>query len=146
MLVVAVALIAPDGRVLMHKRAAGGDHAGLWEFPGGKVEAGESPQEAAVREIAEELGLTLSAAALHPVTFASGPRDDGQGQIVILLYTCREWDGDPRCIAGDAMAWLVPDEIPALPMPPLDYPLARGLVAMREGISSSALAKPGGAI
>lgn len=128
--VVAAALIRADGQVLMQKRAAAGAHGGLWEFPGGKVDYGESPEAALARELAEELGIVVSEAALSPVGWAgqamheAGPR----GRIVILLYMCREWRGEPQCLVGDGLGWFAPDAIPGLAMPPLDYPLADALI------------------
>jgi len=117
-LVVAVALVAADGRVCLQQRPPGKTHAGLWEFPGGKVEPGESPEAALVREIAEELGIALDPAALAPCGFAANER------LVILLYACERWTGVPEALEGGALAWYAPGEIGWLAMPPLDYPLA----------------------
>ena len=127
--VVAAALIAGDGRVLLQKRRAGAAHGGLWEFPGGKIEHGESPQSALVRELAEELGIAVKAETLVPLTFASDPAQPPARRQphVILLYTCRTWQGVPQAIDADAIDWFAPDAIAALPMPPLDYPLAEAL-------------------
>jgi 8-oxo-dGTP diphosphatase len=122
--VVAVALIDGEGRVLMQQRRHAAEHGGLWEFPGGKVEAGESLEESLCREIAEELGLNLATGALDPLSFASAP---GQ-PYVILLYTCRNWAGMPQCLDGEAIAWFAPEMIADLAMPPLDVPLARALI------------------
>lgn len=133
--VVAVALRDEAGRILMQKRALQGVHGGLWEFPGGKIEAGEMPESAAVREIGEELGVALALEDLQPVTFAGGSRgagSDPEGGLVILLYTSCRWTGEPRCLDGEAIAWFGLSEISELAMPPLDYPLARGLEAMLE--------------
>ena len=129
LLVVAVALIRADGCVLMQRRRVDAAHGGLWEFPGGKVEPGEGAEQAAVREIAEELELDLAPQALAPVGFASAAADGTPGSrpIVILLFSCREWRGEPRSREGESLVWLAPEEIPALAMPPLDYPLARVL-------------------
>lgn len=121
MTVVAVALIAADGRICLQQRPYGKAHGGLWEFPGGKVEPGETCEAALVREVAEELGISLECAALVPAAFAGGE------DLVILLYACREWAGDVRCLEGEAIGWFAPDEIAALAMPPLDYPLGRRL-------------------
>ena len=118
-LVVAVALVAGDGRVCLQRRPEGKAHGGLWEFPGGKVEPGESPQAAIVREIAEELGIALDGDALNPCGFAA---DAGH---VILLYACRRWQGAPAALEGGGIAWFAPAALSAQPMPPLDYPLAR---------------------
>ena len=127
--VVAVALLRADGRVLMQRRRLAGAHGGLWEFPGGKVEADESPEMALVREIAEELGVGLRPQDLVPLCFASDPAQPPAPRAphVILLYTCRTWHGEPECRAGEAIAWLHPAELSGLAMPPLDYPLARAL-------------------
>ena len=129
-LVVAVALVDGEGRILLQRRRRGSEHGGLWEFPGGKVEPGESPQGAAVREIEEELGLRLEAARLEPVSFASDidVPEPPRRSYVILLYTCRLWDGVPECRDGEAIAWFRGEEIAELPMPPLDYPLAEALL------------------
>jgi 8-oxo-dGTP diphosphatase len=121
--VVAAALIAPDGRVLMHRRRFGAAHGGLWEFPGGKVEPGESKELALVREIGEELGVRLEPDRLAHLSTASDP----QSGIVIDLYTAHHWTGDLRCIEGEAIAWLAPDALHQLAMPPLDVPLAEAL-------------------
>ncbi|MFT4027355.1 MAG: (deoxy)nucleoside triphosphate pyrophosphohydrolase [Novosphingobium sp.] len=128
--VVAVALIAPDRRILMQRRRADRAHGGLWEFPGGKVETGESLESALSREIAEELGLALDPADLEPLTFASDPAQPPAPRAphVILLYTCRSWRGEPQCLDGDAIAWIAPEDLAALPMPPLDVPLAKALL------------------
>lgn len=129
--VVAAALIREDGRVLMQRRAAGGAHGGLWEFPGGKVDPGESPETALVRELAEELGITIAGDRLTPAGWAGqAPGEGGPGgRIVILLYTCRDWQGEPECLVGERLDWFAPREIPQLSMPPLDYPLADALIA-----------------
>ncbi len=134
-LVVVVALVSPDGRVLLQRRRAGGRHGGLWEFPGGKVEAGESPESALLREIAEELGVELAAGSLAPLPFASDPAlpPAPREPHVILLYTCRQWTGEPRCLDGEEIAWVAPQDFAGLAMPPLDYPLA-------EAVRSSLLA------
>jgi 8-oxo-dGTP diphosphatase len=122
--VVAAALVAADGRVLLQKRKSGAQHAGLWEFPGGKIEHGESPETALVREIEEELGVILAVDSLQALTFASDPALPH----VILLYMCRDWPGDPRCLDGEAIRWFHGSELAELAMPPLDYPLARALL------------------
>lgn len=127
--VVAVALEGPDGRWLMHRRPAGKHHAGLWEFPGGKVENGEIPQLAIVREVAEELGIALDPGALHPATFAQGELDRDGREIVILLYTCDRWMGDPVALEGGEIAWFTPADMAALAKPPLDRELVVRLFA-----------------
>lgn len=127
MVVVAVALVRSDGRILMQRRRPEKQHGGLWEFPGGKVESGETPENALIREIEEELAVRLNRQALAPLTFASAPREDAGGPIVILLYTCSEWTGDPQALDADALDWYLPSELSALSMPPLDVVLARAL-------------------
>jgi 8-oxo-dGTP diphosphatase len=135
LLVVAVALLDESGQVLMQKRRVGSIHGGLWEFPGGKLEPGESAQLAGVREISEELGLIIDPADLEPLTFASGPTGGQQpgGQLVILLYTCRRWRGVPACRGAEQIAWYRADQLAGLDMPPLDFPLAERLTAMLDG-------------
>lgn len=129
LLVVAVALIGDSGAILLQKRHFSSVHGGLWEFPGGKVESGETAEQAALREIDEELGLTLTLDSLDPVGFASGTNAGGSAArpIVILLYACRSWSGEPVSRDAAAIGWFAIDEIEALSMPPLDYPLARQL-------------------
>lgn len=124
MLVVAAALVSADGRVCLQQRPDGKNHAGLWEFPGGKVEPGESPDAALCRELMEELGLALEPAELAPCGFAA---NEG---IVILLYACRQWAGAPAALEGGALGWFAPEHLAAQPMPPLDYPLARQVKAL----------------
>jgi len=135
LLVVAVALVAGDGRILLQRRPLGAVHGGLWEFPGGKVEKGESPEKAALRELEEELGVALDPARLVPVGFASGltaGAEEGGSEprrsLVILLYAALGWTGEPKPHGGAAIAWEPLDAIGALAMPPLDYPLAEALV------------------
>lgn len=128
--VVAVALIAHDGRILMQRRKIAGAFGGLWEFPGGKVEPGESPESALLREIEEELGVALDTRELQPLMFASDPAlpPAPRQPHVILLYICRGWQGEPRCLDADAIAWIAPGALMALAMPPLDMPLAEALL------------------
>jgi len=139
--VVAVALIDEDGRVLMQRRPAGRQHGLLWEFPGGKVERGESGEAAAVRELAEELGVRLAVGALAPVGFASnralnhvasgaasGAASGDERAVTLLLYAARAWDGAARALDGQELGWFAPVDVPDLAMPPLDYPLARALI------------------
>lgn len=130
--VVAVALIRQDERVLMQQRRLTGTHGGLWEFPGGKIEDGESPESALIREISEELGISLELDQLHPLSFASDPRavSASREPYVILLYTCRNWRGEPQCLDGEAIGWLTPHELTNLPMPPLDVPLAANVAKL----------------
>lgn len=132
MLVVAAALIDADGRVLLQKRAPGRAMAGLWEFPGGKVEEGELPEAALVRELAEELGIAVDGGDLVPISFASHP--NGDRHMLLLLYTCRRWTGDPRALDASALDWVRPGDMYRLPMPPADVPL----VAALERLSPSA--------
>lgn len=115
----------------MQRRRLGAVHGGLWEFPGGKVEAGESPESAALRELEEELGVELDRASLQPLSFASGPAELSEaGQaIVILLYSCRKWRGEAHCREGEEIRWLLPEALGDLEMPPLDYPLTRALLS-----------------
>lgn len=130
--VVAAALIDESGQALMQRRRLGGAHGGLWEFPGGKVEAGESPESALLREIEEELGVRLDPADLAPLAFSSDPRlpPAAREPYVILLYTCRSWLGTPHCREGEEIGWFAPSTLCELAMPPLDYPLARALAAI----------------
>lgn len=127
MAVVAGAMHRADGRWLMHCRPEGKHHAGLWEFPGGKVEPGEMPADALVRELSEELGIRCQAKDCTPAGFAeTGVAEAGQ-PIVILLYTIAQWEGGPRALEGGAVEWFTPAEALALPKPPLDVMLARAL-------------------
>jgi len=134
LLVVAVALVGHSGRVLMQQRGFDGVHGGLWEFPGGKVDPGEGPEAALVRELGEELGIVVAESELAPVGFASGhtvPKEQGgkgaSRPLVILLYICRVWQGEPSALEAAQVAWVEPGAIAALSMPPLDYPLAEAL-------------------
>ena len=130
MLVVAVALRDAAGRILMQQRSFRAEHGGLWEFPGGKVEPGESPELAAVRELEEELAVRIEPEALVPVGFASGSTGGGKGPsrpLVILLYECSCWHGEPQPHEAEAIAWHACGAIHGLSMPPLDYPLAEAL-------------------
>lgn len=132
MWVTAVALVNEQGAVLVQQRDICGSHPGLWEFPGGKLEPGESPEEAAVRELSEELGITITVGDLRPVSFASGGivRTAGTQPLVILLYACERWAGAPLPLAATALAWSDPRELATWAMPPLDYPLAQALAKM----------------
>jgi len=119
--VVAAALVDGDGRVLLQQRAPGRAMAGLWEFPGGKVEEGERPEDALARELGEELGIAVDPAALTPAAFASA--DNAGRHMLLLLYLCREWQGEPRPLDAAALKWARPAEMAGLPMPPADEPL-----------------------
>ncbi len=112
----------------MQLRRREAEHGGLWEFPGGKVEPEESLAESLCREIREELNLMLDPGALQPLSFASDPDQP----YVILLYTCREWQGELACLDGDAIGWFTPEALQDLQMPPLDVPLARALLEMTK--------------
>jgi 8-oxo-dGTP diphosphatase len=118
--VVAVALVDRAGRVLVQQRPAGKQLAGLWEFPGGKVEPGETPEAALVRELSEELGIAVAPDALRPLTFASEPLADRH--LLLLLYLCREWEGEPQALDAVALAWHAPSSLRGLAMPPADLP------------------------
>ena len=121
MLVVAAALVDADGRVLLQQRAPGRQMAGLWEFPGGKVDNGEIPEQALIRELKEELGIDTDAACLAPASFASAPL--GSRHLLLLLYVCRKWRGIPRALDASALRWVRPTQMFALDMPPADKPL-----------------------
>ena len=123
--VVAAALIAEDGRVLVQQRAPHRSMPGLWEFPGGKVEAGETPEAALVRELEEELGVQLDPDALMPTAFASEAL--GDRHLLLLLYTATAWRGDPRPLDASALRWVTIDDMRELAMPPADVPLVEAL-------------------
>jgi 8-oxo-dGTP diphosphatase len=125
-LVVAVALVDVDGRVLLSQRPAGKALAGLWEFPGGKVEAGERPEQALIRELDEELGIAVEEACLAPLTFASHAYPDMH--LLMPLYVCRRWSGFVEAREGQVLRWLFSADMRALPMPPADAPLIPALV------------------
>ena len=120
-LVSAVALIDPDGRVLLAQRPEGKSLAGLWEFPGGKVEPGESPEHALIRELKEELGIDTWKSCLAPLTFASHSYDDFH--LLMPLFACRKWDGIVHGQEGQRLAWVKPENLRDYPMPPADIPL-----------------------
>ena len=130
LLVVAVALVDVDGRVLVSERPAGKQLAGLWEFPGGKVEAGERPEETLIRELAEELGIRVEEPCLAPLTFASHAYPDFH--LLMPLYVCRRWTGTPRSMEGQALKWVRPKALRYLAMPPADAPLIPFLVDLLE--------------
>ena len=127
-LVVAVALIDADGRVLLTRRPEGKPLAGLWEFPGGKVEARETPEAALIRELEEELAIDVSESCLAPFTFASHGYDDFH--LLMPLYVCRVWDGIVRPREGQQTKWVRPNRLRDYPMPPADIPL----IAMLEDL------------
>lgn len=125
MIVAAAALPGEGGRWLLQKRPAGGDMAGLWEFPGGKVEPDEGPVDALIRELHEELGIGIAAADVAPLTFASGqagPRD-----LLLLFYRVAAWSGTIRALHADEIGWFDIDAIARLAMPPIDYLLLDSL-------------------
>jgi len=124
-LVAAVALVDTDGRVLLAQRPAGKSMAGLWEFPGGKVDAGETPEAALIRELAEELGIDVTASCLAPLTFASHTYRDFH--LLMPLYVCRKWSGIPAAREGQRLAWVWPARLGDYPMPPADAPLVASL-------------------
>jgi 8-oxo-dGTP diphosphatase len=125
--VVAVALIDADGQVLVQKRAANRSMAGLWEFPGGKVEPGERPEDALVRELDEELGIIVRPDDLKPLSFASAPL--GDQHLLLLLYVCRKWLGEPSALDAEAVQWSSIDALQSFDMPPADIPLVNALLA-----------------
>lgn len=120
-LVAACALIDPDGRVLIAQRPVGRPMAGLWEFPGGKVENGERPEETLIRELKEELGITVNEVCLAPLTFASHTYPDFH--LLMPLYVCRRWNGTVAAQEGQRLAWVKPNRLKEYPMPPADVPL-----------------------
>ena len=126
--VVAAALVDADGRVLLQQRPADKTLAGLWEFPGGKVEHGETPEDALIRELEEELGIAVPRACLAPAAFASAPL--GDRHLLLLLYVTRKWSGVPRALEAAALRWVRPADMHALPMPPADRPLIALLDAL----------------
>jgi len=127
-LVVAVALVDTDGRVLLAQRPPGKAMAGLWEFPGGKVHAGETPEAALVRELREELGIDVTESCLAPFTFASHRYESFH--LLMPLYVCRRWNGMVTPREGQTFKWVMPQRMAEFPMPPADKPL----VAMLQGL------------
>lgn len=121
LLVVAVALVDVDGRVLLAERPEGKQMAGLWEFPGGKVGPGERPETALIRELREELGIDTEESCLAPFTFASHGYEDFH--LLMPLYVCRVWKGTPQPKEGQRLAWVAPNRMRDYPMPPADIPL-----------------------
>jgi 8-oxo-dGTP diphosphatase len=127
-LVVAVALVDVDGRVLLAQRPEGKSMAGLWEFPGGKVDAGERPEETLIRELKEELGIVVNEACLAPLTFASHTYPDFH--LLMPLYVCRRWDGVVTAKEGQRLAWVRPNRLRDYAMPPADVPLISHLTTL----------------
>ncbi len=128
LLVAACALVDADGRVLLAQRPKGKPMAGLWEFPGGKVETGERPEELLIRELEEELGIVVREACLAPLTFASHTYPDFH--LVMPLYVCRRWDGAVTAKEGQSLAWVRPNRLRDYPMPPADVPLVAHLTTL----------------
>ncbi len=125
LIVVAAALTNEAGEILLQIRPEGRSMAGLWEFPGGKVDAGESPESALVREVKEELGVEIDPANLMPFSFASEPL--GDRHLLLMLYLCNRWQGDPQPLESPELRWVHPRDMDQLPMPPADKPLVRAL-------------------
>lgn len=128
LLVVAAALVDADNRVLIAQRPPGKALAGLWEFPGGKPESGETPEAALVRELAEELGIAVKPACLAPLTFASHAYEDFH--LLMPLYVCRRWEGFVTPREGQTLKWVMARQIWDYPMPPADAPLIQPLVML----------------
>jgi 8-oxo-dGTP diphosphatase len=126
LLVVACALVDADNRVLITQRPEGKQLAGLWEFPGGKLDAGERPEAALIRELREELGIEVKEACLAPLSFASHAYDDFH--LLMPLYVCRRWEGTPVSREGQALKWVRPGKLRDWPMPPADEPLIPPLI------------------
>jgi 8-oxo-dGTP diphosphatase len=127
-LVAACALIDADGRVLIAQRPAGKSMAGLWEFPGGKVETGERPEQSLIRELKEELGIVVKEDCLAPLTFASHLYPDFH--LLMPLYVCRRWEGFVKPQEGQRVKWVRPTELRDYPMPPADEPLISHLTTL----------------
>ena len=128
LLVVAVALIDADDRILIAQRPEGKALAGLWEFPGGKIDAGERPEESLIRELREELGITVKEACLAPLTFASYAYPEFH--LLMPLYVCRRWEGFVQSREGQALKWVRARDLRQYPMPPADEPLIPPLVEL----------------
>ena len=127
-LVVACALLDADGRVLIAQRPEGKPMAGLWEFPGGKVETGETPEQSLIRELEEELGIVVKEACLAPLTFASHSYPDFH--LLMPLYICRRWEGTVTAKEGQSLKWVRPNRLRDFPMPPADVPLVAHLTTL----------------
>lgn len=125
---VAAALLNAEGHVLVQQRPVGRSMAGLWEFPGGKVDAGETPDVALVRELREELGISVT--DVTPLTFVEASVDERH--LLMLLYLCRSWEGAPTLLHASALQWVYPDDLYALPMPPADLPLIASIAAAAQ--------------
>ena len=125
-LVVACALVDADRRVLIAQRPEGKPLAGLWEFPGGKIDPGERPEQTLIRELHEEIGITVKEACLAPLTFASYAYEDFH--LLMPLYICRRWDGDVIAREGQKLAWVRANKLRGYPMPPADIPLIPPLI------------------
>jgi 8-oxo-dGTP diphosphatase len=126
--VAACALVDTDGRVLLGQRPAGKPMAGLWEFPGGKVETGERPEQTLIRELKEELGIVVNEACLAPLTFASHSYPDFH--LLMPLYVCRRWEGTATALEGQQLAWVRVNRLRDYPMPPADEPLVSHLMML----------------
>jgi len=127
-LVAACALVDTDGRVLIAQRPVGRPMAGLWEFPGGKIEAGERPEDTLMRELKEELGIVVDEACLAPLAFASHSYPDFH--LLMPLYVCRRWQGTVTALEGQELAWVRPNRLRDYPMPPADEPLVSHLITL----------------
>jgi 8-oxo-dGTP diphosphatase len=128
LLVAAAALVDADNRVLIAQRPEGKQLAGLWEFPGGKIHPGESPENALVRELSEELGIRVEGSRLEPLAFASHAYDNFH--LLMPLYVCRRWEGAVTSVEGQALAWVRPRELHKFEMPPADAPLIEPLIRL----------------
>ena len=128
-LVSAVALVDIEGRVLLAERPAGKSMAGMWEFPGGKIEAGETPEACLIRELKEELAIDVHESCLAPFTFVT--HDYGDFRLLMLLYLCRKWKGIAMPAEGQRLQWRRPNEMQSIPMPPADIPL---VAMLREAV------------
>lgn len=127
-LVAACALVDADGRVLLAQRPPGKPMVGLWEFPGGKIEDGELPEQSLIRELKEELGIVVSEACLAPLTFASHSYPDFH--LLMPLFVCRRWQGTITALEGQQLAWVKPNRLRNYDMPPADVPLVSHLMAL----------------